>query len=163
MKAAEINGPTTKKCRGRRKGSLGKTALEIREAVEHLTDRYERMTVRQVFYQLEMMGVVEKTEGGYRQVQRQGTRRTAVARDGMEGAVMSALNPMRLEDDQLAQLADMIAERLASRGGEMIDANSPSVSVAAESGYTTMRPNWALSGSVPVRSTFCPSGGARDR
>ena len=33
--------------------------------------RYERMTVRQVFYQLEMAGVVEKTESGYRQVQKQ--------------------------------------------------------------------------------------------
>ena len=29
------------------------------------------MTVRQVFYQLEMSGVVKKTEAGYRQVQKQ--------------------------------------------------------------------------------------------
>jgi len=36
-----------------------------------MTERYERMTVRQVFYALEVRGVVEKTEGGYRQVQAQ--------------------------------------------------------------------------------------------
>jgi hypothetical protein len=33
--------------------------------------RYDRMTVRQAFYALEVARVVEKTEGGYRQVQRQ--------------------------------------------------------------------------------------------
>jgi hypothetical protein len=50
---------------------LGATALAIRDAVDDLTERYDRMTVRQVFYQLEMQGVVAKTEGGYRQVQRE--------------------------------------------------------------------------------------------
>lgn len=55
----------------RRGRPLGETALAIRSAVHDLTGRYERMTVRQVFYQLEMSGVVEKTEAGYRQVQKQ--------------------------------------------------------------------------------------------
>jgi len=69
--SAEFSCPTTKKFRGRPKGSLGETATAIRDAVEELTGRYDRMTVRQVFYQLEMAGVVEKTEAGYRQVQNQ--------------------------------------------------------------------------------------------
>jgi hypothetical protein len=45
--------------------------MAIRDAVDELTMRFERMTVRQVFYQLETLRVVEKTEGGYRQVQQQ--------------------------------------------------------------------------------------------
>jgi hypothetical protein len=63
--------PTATKRRGRPKGSLGDTAHAIRGAVHELTGRYDRMTVRQVFYQLETMGIVPKTEGGYRQVQQQ--------------------------------------------------------------------------------------------
>src|SRR5207247_5503443 len=43
----------------------------IRDAVVALTDEYDKMTVRQVFYALTVRGVVEKTEAGYRQVQRQ--------------------------------------------------------------------------------------------
>ncbi len=39
--------------------------------MHELTERFERMTVRQVYYQMETSGVVEKTEGGYRQVQQQ--------------------------------------------------------------------------------------------
>jgi hypothetical protein len=50
---------------------LGETAKAIRAAVHDLTLSYERMTVRQVFYALEIQGVVEKTEAGYRQVQTQ--------------------------------------------------------------------------------------------
>jgi hypothetical protein len=42
--------------------------------------RYDRMTVRQAFYALEVAGVVEKTEGGYVQVQRQ---LLAMRRDGL--------------------------------------------------------------------------------
>jgi hypothetical protein len=45
--------------------------LFIRSAIKKLTGRYDRMTVRQVFYALEVAGFVEKTEGGYRQVQGQ--------------------------------------------------------------------------------------------
>lgn len=48
------------------------TARRIRETVlDDLVARYDRMTVRQVFYTLEVAGVVEKTEAGYRQVQTQ--------------------------------------------------------------------------------------------
>jgi hypothetical protein len=50
---------------------LAARTLAIRAAVLDQVERYERMTVRQVFYQLESSGVVEKTEGGYRQVQAQ--------------------------------------------------------------------------------------------
>ena len=59
---------------------LGQTALAIRDAVHELTSLYDRMTVRQVFYQLETAGIVEKTEGGYRQVQQQVLR---MRRDGL--------------------------------------------------------------------------------
>jgi hypothetical protein len=64
-----ISGPSTTNSRGRR---LSSTTLAIRGAVDHLTAQYERMTVRQVFYKLEsVFGLVAKTEGGYKQVQRQ--------------------------------------------------------------------------------------------
>lgn len=39
--------------------------------LDDLTQRYDRMTARQAFYQLEVAGVVAKTETGYRQVQKQ--------------------------------------------------------------------------------------------
>jgi len=69
MTASGISCPRTTKGRGR---PLGVTAQNIREVVlDDLVDRYERMTVRQVFYALEVAGVVEKTEAGYRQVQNQ--------------------------------------------------------------------------------------------
>jgi hypothetical protein len=44
---------------------------EIRSAVLALQSDAKQMTVRGVFYALTVRGVVEKTEGGYRQVQRQ--------------------------------------------------------------------------------------------
>ena len=60
---------------GRPKGSggnLSPTSKRIREAVLELTEQYNRMTVRQVFYALTVRGVVPKTENlGYRPVQRQ--------------------------------------------------------------------------------------------
>src|ERR1035441_10362326 len=68
LRAQGLSCPSAKKSTGR---PLGHTALAIRDAVDELTTRFERMTVRQVFYQLETLGVVEKTEGGYRQVQKQ--------------------------------------------------------------------------------------------
>lgn len=72
MTTLAISCPSAEKARrGRRKGSIGTTARAIREAVVELTGRYERMTVRQVFYALEVAGTVEKTERGYRQVQTQ--------------------------------------------------------------------------------------------
>jgi hypothetical protein len=70
MIAATFSCPRTSKSR-RRGRPLGDTALAIRSTVLDLTDRFERMTVRQVFYGLEVQGVVDKTEGGYRQVQKQ--------------------------------------------------------------------------------------------
>jgi hypothetical protein len=69
--SGELSCPSASKSRGRPKGTLGVTAQAIREAVGELTHTYERMTVRQVFYKLETLGVVAKTEGGYRQVQTQ--------------------------------------------------------------------------------------------
>jgi hypothetical protein len=51
---------------------LGATARAIRDAVlEDLLSRYGGMTVRQAFDALEVTGIVEKTENGYRQVQKQ--------------------------------------------------------------------------------------------
>src|SRR5204863_2454629 len=69
----------TKPRGGRPPGRIGETARAIREAVSGLAERFRRMTVRQCYYQLEMAGVVEKTDGGYRQVQRQ---LLAMRRDG---------------------------------------------------------------------------------
>ena len=68
---SELKCATTTKPRGRPRGSLGETAMAIRDAITNLSERFERMTVRQCFYQVETAGVVEKTEGGYRQVQAQ--------------------------------------------------------------------------------------------
>lgn len=71
MSAPSFSCPRTSKSTARRGRPLGTTALAIRNAVVELTLRHERMTVRQVFYALEVQGVVAKTEGGYRQVQQQ--------------------------------------------------------------------------------------------
>jgi hypothetical protein len=60
--------PSAQKSRGR---PLGVKAHAIRDAVTELQEQYTRMTVRQVFYALEVRRIVEKTEGGYRQVQAQ--------------------------------------------------------------------------------------------
>ena len=64
----EVSGTRTTNPGGR---PLSPKTQAIREAVSDLTERFKRMTVRQVFYQLETMRVVAKTEGGYRQVQKQ--------------------------------------------------------------------------------------------
>jgi hypothetical protein len=78
MTPAGISCPSTTKSRGR---PLGIVAGRIREAIlDDLVGRYDRMTVRQVFYQLEVKGVVQKTEGGYRQVQ---TQVLAMRRQGL--------------------------------------------------------------------------------
>jgi len=69
--SAAISCPRTLNGSARRGRPLGGTALAIRSGVLDLTDRFERMTVLQVFYGLEVQGVVAKTEGGYRQVQAQ--------------------------------------------------------------------------------------------
>lgn len=68
----EYSCARTRKGRGRPKGQLGPVANAIRHAVlADLVPRYPRMTVRQVFYALEVAGIVEKNDGGYRQVQAQ--------------------------------------------------------------------------------------------
>jgi hypothetical protein len=69
MTPATFSCPSASK--SRRGRPLGATATAIRAAVLELMERFERMTVRQVFYALEVQGVVEKTEAGYRQVQTQ--------------------------------------------------------------------------------------------
>jgi hypothetical protein len=77
---AEFLCPTARKPGGRPRGRLGATAQAIRAAVlDDLVARYDRMTVRQG-YALEVAGVVEKTERGYVQVQRQ---LLAMRRDGL--------------------------------------------------------------------------------
>jgi hypothetical protein len=71
MSVLGFSGATVKKSRGRPVGSIGATTRAIREAVDALQDEYDQMTVRQAFYALTVRGIVEKTEAGYRQVQRQ--------------------------------------------------------------------------------------------
>jgi hypothetical protein len=68
---AEFPGATTRKRGGRPKGSLSGHSRAIRDAVDDLQDEYREVTVRQAFYALTVRGIVEKTEGDYRRVQRQ--------------------------------------------------------------------------------------------
>lgn len=64
-----ITGTTATKRRGR---PLTARTHAIRDAILELTGRYERMTVRGIFYALASAGVVEKDDTtGYRPVQRQ--------------------------------------------------------------------------------------------
>jgi hypothetical protein len=63
--------PTATKRGGRPKGSLAAQTIAIREAILALQDDFDQVTVRGAFYQLATKGVVDKTEAGYRQVQRQ--------------------------------------------------------------------------------------------
>jgi hypothetical protein len=58
--------------KSRRGRPLGEKATAIRDAVLELTNEFEVMTVRQVFYQLVSRGIVSKSEnGGYRPIQTQ--------------------------------------------------------------------------------------------
>jgi len=50
---------------------LSEQTIAIRDELEELTFEFEQMTVRGAFYALTVRGVVDKTEAGYRQVQRQ--------------------------------------------------------------------------------------------
>lgn len=69
MSALPISGPSATKRRGR---PLAGRTVAIREAILALTERYERMTVRGIFYALVGPGVVPKDDTtGYRPVQRQ--------------------------------------------------------------------------------------------
>lgn len=77
MTTTSISCPRTSNSRGR---PLSATTKAIRSAVVDLQHEHERMTVRQVFYALEVQGIVAKTEAGYRQVQQQVLR---MRRDGL--------------------------------------------------------------------------------
>jgi hypothetical protein len=50
---------------------LSEQTIAIRDELEELTFESEQMTVRGAFYALTVRGVVDKTEAGYRKVQRQ--------------------------------------------------------------------------------------------
>lgn len=63
-----LSCPRTSNSRGR---PLAAKTIAIRDAVIGLTNRFERMTVRGIYYQLETIGIVPKTIGGYRSVQQQ--------------------------------------------------------------------------------------------
>jgi len=64
-----LSGTSATKSKGR---PLAPKTIAIRAAIVSLTRRYEKMTVRGIFYKLVDAGVVEKSETkGYRPVQRQ--------------------------------------------------------------------------------------------
>ncbi len=48
---------------------LRASTLVLRDAISAVTDEYDRMSVRQLYYQLVSRGVVEKTERAYKRVQ----------------------------------------------------------------------------------------------
>jgi hypothetical protein len=54
---------------GKRKVRTGEETAKMEEAVQDILHRYHPQTVRQVFYQLTVRGLVEKSESGYRQVE----------------------------------------------------------------------------------------------
>jgi hypothetical protein len=90
--------PTTEKGRGRPKGSLSTKSRAIRNAVIDLTETYDVMTVRGIFYKLSTVAVVPKSESGYRAVQRQVLQ---MRRDGVldwsfvaDGTRWQRLSPM---------------------------------------------------------------------
>jgi hypothetical protein len=100
-----LSGARTRKSIGR---PLGATALAIRDAVHELTGRFERMTVRQVFYQLETLTIVAKTEGGYRQVQKQVLR---MRREGLLGwAFITDGTRWQRKPDSYSDAADYIEQ-----------------------------------------------------
>jgi hypothetical protein len=67
--ALGLSGTTTTNSRGGR--PVSEQTLAIRDAIDDLQYEFEQVTVRGAFYALTVRGVVEKTEAGYRQVQRQ--------------------------------------------------------------------------------------------
>jgi len=69
MSVAEQIGPSARKGRG-----LGRATLELRECILDILDDGDEetsWTVRQLYYAVTVAGGVQKTEAGYRQVQRQ--------------------------------------------------------------------------------------------
>jgi hypothetical protein len=73
MRARDQNEPTPEiRAHPRRRRGIGKDSRLIRAFIaEELVPAYDRMTVRQVFYQVaSVAGLVPKTENGYKKVQR---------------------------------------------------------------------------------------------
>ncbi len=68
---SEFSRRSAKKLCGRPTGRISEHSEAIRDAVVELRSDYPTVTVRQAFYALTVRYVVEKTEAGYRQVQRQ--------------------------------------------------------------------------------------------
>src|SRR4029077_10410878 len=60
MTATRISCPNASKSLGR---PLGATAVAIRDGVHTFTGEFDRMTVRQIFYKLSTLHVVEKSDG----------------------------------------------------------------------------------------------------
>ena len=59
-------------CSAKKSGRpLAPQTIAIREAILELPREQRQMTVRGIFYMLTVRGIVDKTEAGYRQVQRQ--------------------------------------------------------------------------------------------
>lgn len=54
----------------RRKGSRNYNTLVLWEQIQELAEQYDRMTVRQAFYQLVARGAIDKTENEYERVRR---------------------------------------------------------------------------------------------
>jgi hypothetical protein len=121
MSPATFSCPRTSKS-SRRGRPLGPTAVAIRSAVMELVDRFERMTVRQVFYALEVQGVVEKTEGGYRQVQAQVLR---MRRDGRDGGGRRAARTIARELPEHAPGVPIEFDLLAVTDEQIADWNLP--------------------------------------
>lgn len=69
MTPERVVGTSPKNRRGGR--PVARQTLAIRDAIDGLRAEFDQVTVRGAFYQLTTLGVVEKTQGGYRQVQRQ--------------------------------------------------------------------------------------------
>jgi hypothetical protein len=67
----DLTRRSSRKRWGRPPGAISGHSQAIRDAVHALRDEYDVVTVRQAFYALTVRAVVEKTEAGYRQVQRQ--------------------------------------------------------------------------------------------
>ena len=65
---ATFSRTSAKKSLGR---PLAPQTIAIREAIDDLQYKHDKMTTRGVFYALSVAGIVAKTEAGYRQVQRQ--------------------------------------------------------------------------------------------
>ena len=64
-------GPRTDLIEPKRRRGVNKATVPLRDFILGLTDRFDVMTVRQVYYQCEVAALVPKTEAAYRKAQRQ--------------------------------------------------------------------------------------------